>query len=199
MLTVILTLAAVALALVALLWTGTLWGQGYFYDSTTDGLAWRAPAGAAVLTAFLAIWCLIEYYSPNSADALHRFTSERVTEINKFWSVRRSESGEEKEIPYERRSIGPNQTEFVDENGSRWARSKSGMMVAVIVEEKTGDEVKRTRFNAEMKDGKFAERETRGSKQPLRYVAGNGDRYLLEGTLGHIISHRSGTLLGNVF
>jgi hypothetical protein len=199
MLTVILTLAAVALALVALLWTGTLLAQGYFYDSPTDGLAWRAPAGAGVLTLFLLIWCMIEYSSPNSTDALHRFSSERITEVHKFWSVRRSESGEEKEIPYERRSVGPNQTEFVDENGGRWARSKSGMMIALIVEEKTGDEKKRTRFNAEMKDGKFAEREARGIKQPLRYVEENGDRYIVETNLNHIIGRRSGKLIGNLF
>lgn len=200
MLTLLLILVAVTVGLVALLWSGTLLAQGYFYDSPTDGLHWRAPAAAAVITVFLAVWCLMEYASPHSTDALHQFSNERVTNVTKFWSVRRSENGDEKEIPFERRTVGPNQTEFVDDQGGRWARSKSGMMVAIIVEEKTGEEVTRTRFNAEMKDGKFAQKETRGSvTQPLRYVEENGSRFMTEGSLGKIISYRKGKWIGNVF
>ena len=194
----ILTLFAVVLGLVVLFWSGTSLAQGYFYDSPTDGLAWRAPTAAAVLTLFLAVWCTIEYVSPHSTDALHEFSSERVTEVNKLWSVRRGETGEEKEIPYERQKIGPNQTEFVDASRSRWARSKSGMMVAIIIEEKQGDEVKRTRFNAEMKDGKFAQKEARGIQQPLRYEEEDGNRFMVEQGMGRIISYRKGKLFGNI-
>lgn len=199
MLTLFLILLGVGIGFVALLWTGTLLAQGYFYDSPTDGLHWRAPAGGAVLAGFLTVWCLIEYSSPYSTGPLHEFSTQHVTEVSKFLSVRRSETGEEKEIPYERRNIAPNQTEFVDEHGGRWARSKSGMMVAIIVEEKSGDEVKKTRFNAEMKDGKFNERETRGVKQSLRYIEVNGTRYMQEGSLGKIVGHRKGKLVGNIF
>src|SRR5262249_58968055 len=57
----------------------------------------------------------------------------------------------------------------------------------------------RTRFNAEMKDGKFAERETHGMKHSLRYIEENGDRYIEETRLGKIISYRKGKLIGNIF
>src|SRR5262245_59665088 len=192
MLILLLILLAVGAGLVALLWTGTLLAQGYFYDSPTDKLEWRAPAAGGALALFLTIWCLIEYSSPNSTGPLHEFTTQQVTEVTKFVSVRRSETGEEKEIPFESRTIGPNRFDFVDANASPWARAKSGSMVAIIVEEKSGDDVKRTRFNAEMKDGKFAERESRGVKQSLRYVEENGDRYMEEDRIGKIISYRKG-------
>jgi hypothetical protein len=195
----LLTLIAVTVGLIALLWTGTLLAQGYFYDSPTDGLAWRAPAGAGVLALFLLVWCLIEYASPNSTGPIHEFSNQRMTDVHKFWSIRRAANGEEKEIPFERRTVGPNQTQFVDESGGVWARSKSGMMVAIIVEEKKGDEVTRTRFNAEMKDGTFAAKKTRDVEQPLRYIEENGSRYMVEGQIGRIMSYGKGNLIANIF
>jgi hypothetical protein len=199
MLTVLLTLLAVALGLVAFLWTGTLLAQSYFYDSPTDGMRWRAPAAAAILTAFLGIWCLAEYINPNRTDTIFTISSEQVAVVPKFWSVRRSDAGDEKEIPFERKTVGPNQVEYLDEQGGRWARSKSGMMVAMIVEEKNDDEVTRTRFNAEMKDGKFPTTESRGPAQGLRYIEENGTRYIAEERPGQINSRHPGRLVLNFF
>jgi len=99
MFTVILTLIAVAIGFGILFWTGTLWAQGYFYDSPTSGLSWRAPAAAAVLTLFLTIWCTIEYYAPNSTGAIDDFSIEEITSVKKFWSVRPLNAGEEKDKP----------------------------------------------------------------------------------------------------
>jgi hypothetical protein len=198
MLPLILTLLAVAVGLVALFWTGTLLAQGYFYDSPTDGMAWRAPAAAGVLALFLAIWSFIDYRLPRTTDTIFTFSTEHVESVDRFVSVRKSELGEEQEIPFTRRPLGSNRDEFIDEKGERWARSRSGMMVAIIVEEKKGDEVKRTRFNAEMKDGKFAPQRTRGVEQTLRYIEERGSRFMYESQPGKIFSYHKSQFLGNV-
>ena len=43
MLGLLLTLLIVVVALIVVLWVGTTFAQGFFYDSPVDGLAWRAP------------------------------------------------------------------------------------------------------------------------------------------------------------
>jgi hypothetical protein len=198
MLALILTLLAILVGLVALLWTGTLLAQGYIYDSPTDGLAWRAPAGAGALTLLFAIWAFIDYRIPRATDTIFTFSHEHVDEVDNFISVRKTDAGEEQRIRFTRRRQSGNQPQFVDDKGETWARSRSGMMVAMIVEEKKGDEVVQTRFNAEMKDGKFAPQEARGAGQTLRYVEEGGHRYIFETQLGKIFSKRSSLLLGNI-
>lgn len=198
MLALILTLLAIAVGLVALLWTGTLLAQGYIYDAPAEGLVWRAPAGAAVLALFLAVWAFIDYRYPRATDSIFVFSHEQVTEIDKFVSVRKTELGEPQEIPFARQSQGGDRYLFLDEKGERWARSRSGMMIAIIVEEKKGDEVVRTRFNAEMKDGKFAPQGSGHGEQPLRYLEEGGNRYIFESQLGKIIHYRKSRLLGNI-
>jgi hypothetical protein len=46
--------------LVAVLWGGALFFQGYFYTEPTEQLSWRAPAAAGVMTLFFAVWCFFE-------------------------------------------------------------------------------------------------------------------------------------------
>jgi len=159
-------------------------------------MVWRAPAGAAVLAAFLALWAFIDFRAPRATDTIFSFTTQHIDEVDKFISVRRSEVGQEQEIPFTRRSRTSN--EFVDEKGERWARSRSGTMIAIIVEEKKGDEFVRTRFNAEMKDGKFAPQQVRGVEQTLRYVEEGGNRHMFETQLGRIISYRPSRWVGNI-
>ena len=38
------------------------WGQGFFYENVVDGLTWRSIAVAAGITAFFALWAVIECY-----------------------------------------------------------------------------------------------------------------------------------------
>jgi hypothetical protein len=41
------------------IYVGALFFQGYIYTEPTPGLAWRAPAAAAVLASFFTLWCFI--------------------------------------------------------------------------------------------------------------------------------------------
>src|SRR5262245_9810331 len=187
MLTILLTLLLVFLGLLALMWTGTLVAQGYIYDSPTDDLHWRAPAAAGLLTAFFFVWMIIEYRRPNSTDTVFNFSGLRSTEFDKFISVRKNEAGEEQEIPYERRTRG-SKVEFVDKKGSLWARSSSGMMVAMVIDE-NGE---KKRFNAEIVDGRFAPRR---ANDYVKYYEEGGRRFIIENELGKVYGKRWGPLI----
>ena len=122
MLTVVVSVVVVFLALLVLLWVGTLWAQGYFYDSPTDGLSWRAPAAAGALSLFLLLWLAIEYRRPNTTDTLFRFSTERSADFSRMISVRKAEDGTEQEIPYEKHAAGAGATS----SATRRARSGRG-------------------------------------------------------------------------
>jgi hypothetical protein len=203
MLSLFLALLLVALAMLVLLWVGTLWGQGFFYDSPTDGIHWRAPAGAGALAAFFLLWMFFERSHPNATDTIFRFTSEQATDFDHFISVRKNEEGREEEVRFDRFQLGSGHIEFHDNKGSNWARSSSGMMVAIIVEDKDptgGDKPIRHRFDAEMdKDGKFAPRSAGGVNQKLRYLEENGNRFIVEDEPGKVFSRRSGRFYLNLF
>lgn len=192
MLSILLTLLLVTLGLVALMWTGTLTAQGYIYDSPTEGLAWRAPSAAGLLAAFLFLWMVIEFRRPNSTDTIFNFSGLQSAKFDKFVSVRRNEAGEEQEIQFERRAMASGRIEFVDAKGVIWARSSSGMMVAMLIEE----EGEKKRFNAEIVNGKFAPRRP---NQPLRYLEEGGRRYVQENELGKVYSSSRSALVFAVF
>lgn len=56
-----LILLVVGFSLAVLLAAGTLFIQGYIYSEPAGEIFWRAPAAAAVLTAFLGFWCFLNY------------------------------------------------------------------------------------------------------------------------------------------
>jgi hypothetical protein len=192
----------VVLALLVFLWVGTLWGQGYFYDSVTDGIHWRAPAAAGVVALFILVWMLIEFAHPNATDTLFRFSTEQSAPFDRFISVRKNEEGKEEEIGFEKFSLGGGRSEFRDDKGNTWSRSSSGMMVAIILEDKDpagGDKPIRHRFDAEMnKEGKFAPKSTGGVNQKLRYYEENGNRFIVEDELGKAFSYRRGRFYLNL-
>jgi len=198
MLTVLAVTLLVFLGLVALIWLGTLWAQGYFYDSPVDNLYWRAPAAAGALALFFLLWMILEYRRPNTADTLFRFSSEYADEFDRFVSVRRDAEGE-REILYEKRQLPDKRVEFCDHNtGTPWARSKSGMMVAIILEEKVDgeDKPRRHRFNAELtKDGKSFAPSAAGG---VRYREEDGPRVIIESQLGKAIRNRPGRMVANI-
>lgn len=201
MLAIFATILLVALGLIVLFWVGTIWAQGYFYDSPADGLHWRAPAAAGVIAVFLFLWMLIEYRRPESTDTFTRFTREEKQEYDRFISVRKTEDGEQ-EIVFERRGAG-GQSEFRNDKNQRWERSMSGMMVAIILEEKVteGGEEKtvRRKFNAEIEGGKFTPRIVRGMQQRLRYIEEDGDRIIEEDRIGLATSKPRWRLFVNLF
>ena len=193
MFAVILTILVIAVALLVLFWTGTLLAQGYFYDSPVSGLHWRAPAAAGAVTAFLAFWAWIEYRWPNSTGSIFTFTSQENHKVDQFWSVRQNPTGEEERILFKR---NPATDDYRDPNNRRWAHSMSGMMVAIVIEEKDKDgNSSEKRFNAEIKDGKFA---PRTSSAGLRYNEENGSRFIEDTNLGEIVRYRGGRLFATI-
>jgi hypothetical protein len=201
MLTVLAVALVVFIGLIALMWLGTIWAQGYFYDSVVDNLSWRAPAAAGALAFFFLLWMALENRRPNTADTLFRFSSEHADEFDRFISVRRDQEGD-KEIVYERHRLPSGRVEFVDSTSTPWARSKSGMMIAIILEEKVDgeDKPRRYRFNAELSpDGKtFAPSIAGGAQQPVRYIEEGGSRFIVENQIGKALSYRRGRMVMNI-
>jgi hypothetical protein len=196
MLALALTLIVIAIALLILFWTGTLLAQGYFYDSPVSGLHWRAPAAAGAMTAFLALWAWIEYRWPNSTGSIFTFTSEESYKVDQFWSVRQNPTGEEEKILFKK---NPSTDDYRDANNHRWARSMSGMMVAIVIDEKDKEgNPSEKRFDAEMGDGKFAPRKSSGIELPVRYKEENGSRFIEDTNPGQIIRYRGGRLFGTI-
>jgi hypothetical protein len=64
------TVLIVGVTLLVLLWGGGTFVQAYFYTEPSSGMFWQAPAAAASLTLFYALWCLLDYgtTSPRSPD-----------------------------------------------------------------------------------------------------------------------------------
>ena len=194
MLGLLLTLLIVVVALIVVLWVGTTFAQGFFYDSPVDGLAWRAPAAAGLVSLFLIFWTFLEYKYPGGTDTIFNYSDIVETDVPRFWSLRKTDR-DEKEILFERHMTSGSRPEYRDADQKTWSRSSSGMMVAIIVEEKKGTETVRKRFNAEMKDGKFAPQTHGRAEQSLRYIEEGGSRYISEDLMGKIIGHRRGRLV----
>jgi hypothetical protein len=53
----------------------TLGFQGYLYTEPTRGVAWRAPAAGAALTAFLGLWAALDYRAPGRYRELQGFST----------------------------------------------------------------------------------------------------------------------------
>ena len=196
MLAIIVTILVIGVALLVLFWTGTLLAQGYFYDSPVEGLPWRAPAAAGALTVFLAFWAWIEYRWPESTGTIFNYSSLESQKVDQFWSVRKNAMGEEERILFKR---NPATDDYRDSENRRWARSQSGMMVAIIIEEKDkdGSSVEK-RFDAEMANGKFAPRKSSGIELPERYMEEKGNRYIEDTNPGQIFRNRSGRMFWTV-
>jgi hypothetical protein len=79
-LSVWITLLIVGVTLMVILWAGTAFLQGYFYTEVSSSIFWQAPAAAAALTLFYALWCLLNYNAAESRpgflpyDTIFRFS-----------------------------------------------------------------------------------------------------------------------------
>ena len=91
-----------------ILWAGTFFFQGYIYTEPSAGIAWQAPAAAAMLGLGYTIWCLSIAFSAKATpqnipyDSIFRFTpKEEMQELQgspapKIWAIKRSrKKGEE--------------------------------------------------------------------------------------------------------
>src|SRR5207253_7344005 len=62
------------LGIAVVLFAGTVVLQGALYSEPVNQLYWRAPLAGLLATLFFAGWCLLDYRSPGSYNALFDFT-----------------------------------------------------------------------------------------------------------------------------
>jgi hypothetical protein len=175
-LVLILILLLVAVVLGGFLWVGSLFLQGYIYNEPATGLLWRGPAAGGILTAYLALWCILDYRAtPTGAielpyDTLARFSARETfppRPMPKFWAVKK---GQEIQYVWQKPTqLGAG--EYRDTMTKRpWSRESEGLVEAIIWEE----DGKKARFNLELPPGgKFKEGEM------ARYVEDGGQRRVL--------------------
>ena len=182
-------LLVVFLALAVLLFVGTLFAQGAIYSEPEAGLTVKAPAAAAILTAFLAFWCYLNYSSV-SADTLQapygtllQFSPKDTKTFDKIWSVRGS-----REILFTRTGAGG--LEFQDSQGRPWRRSDADGIVEAILIEENGN---KARFEPQLVDGKFP---ADAGAFP-GYREKGGSRYME--VIGQLTTFRWGQFLLNLF
>jgi hypothetical protein len=182
-------LALVFLAVMVVLWAGTMFLQGYLYSEPVSQIYWRAPLAALVLTLFLAFWCSLDYRHPRHYNALFDFTARDDEKFDKFIAEKNG-----KEIPYAARSDAQGRTEYRDPQGKKWARSDSeGVIKAITVQTKDGQKL---RFEAELIEGKFKA----AQGQPVRYVEVDGEkRVMTDEYIGQVSVVRWGRVLANLF
>jgi hypothetical protein len=172
----ILTLVLVLAGLVVFFWVGSLFIQGYFYESPSADLHWRAPAAAAAVTLFLAFFCLLaKKYDVNT---LFQFVSDKEEPFDQFDSMR---NGKEAHYTKDKRS-----GKFVDGQKRSWEWNTSeGVVDSLIVKE--GDQ--RTVFKADLTP---AGKPKDGSKVVRFVEEGGKGRIISSDDLGVIVKPRPG-------
>jgi hypothetical protein len=168
--------------LTALLWGGTRLVQAALYEDALPDLYWRAPAAAAAVTAFIAVWALLNYRAAEPGqtdlpyDTLFNFTAETVSEpVTEFWAVRGDKA--EKYVIYKKAGGAVLQYEYHDGDGKVWAPGRAKDLQEIII-----------------KEGKDGETEVHFKPVPGqgRYVEEGGRRYLADEGFGRITTPRSG-------
>jgi hypothetical protein len=113
MLGIILILLLVWAGLVVLLWAGSVWFQGYVYSEPAPQLAWSAPVAGTALALFLALWCVIDYKSPDRYGSLFNFSAREDHEpFTELWAVKGTTTTR---YTLSKDSLG--RTEYLDRNG----------------------------------------------------------------------------------
>lgn len=142
MVSFLLIILVVAFTLSVVLVIGSLFFQGYLYTEPNSGILWRAPVAGVVLTAFLALWCIL---NANSADATPTnipydtvFTATGSVDlvdqpVPQLWVIRK---GVKEPIKYVRRKFvegGFAKVEYVEAGSKRpWRNPES--IEAVLIE-----------------------------------------------------------------
>jgi len=86
---IVLILVLIWAALVVFLWAGSVWFQGYIYSEPSPQLPWSAPVAGTVMALFLAIWCAIDYRTPERYTDLFHFNPREDHEpFTELWAVK---------------------------------------------------------------------------------------------------------------
>jgi hypothetical protein len=192
MLVLSLILLVMLVALSIFLWASALFLQGYFYSEPSSGLVWRAPAAGAAMTAFVALWCLLNYAAGDPGSASLPFTTldsfnPTVTlpkEPHKsFKAVKKG-----KEVTYRQRKNERGKIEYLSDDGRNrpWSPTGDGMTDAIIWVENDAP----VKFVAQG-----------DAKAGYRYVEEGGRRRVLtpeDVSRGQVTVFRFGLFVGNV-
>jgi hypothetical protein len=172
------------LSLVLAAWT--LFFQGYIYSEPVEAIYWRAPAAAAALTLFLALWIALDYRSiENPSDKegryrpLHELSARETERYDKLTAVLPPDR--KKEL-YTRR--GDNQ--YVSKGGQRLP----GRPLEIIATDKDGQEHV---FKPKTDDKGNVIKDENGRWR--YYEEGNPERYMDEDYPGQITIYHFGWLM----
>lgn len=185
-LNLILSLLLIWFVLVVLLAAWTLWFQAYIYSQPVEAIYWRAPAAGTAIAAFLCIWVVLDYRSPQTPSSprylpLHDF-SARETQRYKYLTIPTPDGKKEQ---YEWRN-----NRYQNKAGKGLP---SRPLQVIASDEPNGEE---HIFEPERDaKGNFVQKD-----QSLRYYEkGNPKRYMEEGNLlGQITIFHFGWLLMNL-
>jgi hypothetical protein len=168
-------------SLAILLAAGSLAIQGYIYNEPVGDIFWRAPAAAAVVTAFLGFWCFLNYRArdPKAQELPYEalFTSVGGEDAGQaereLWAERAGGK-----THYRRYTITGvvDRYEYHDSNNKRLAHDKN--IEAIIVKEGDPKQPVEVRFIAKHDEDK--------------YVEEGGSRFMTVANFGRIYTPRPG-------
>jgi hypothetical protein len=173
--------------LTVLVYSGARLLQGSFYNEPVSDLYWRAPAAAAVLTAFIGVWCLLDLKAPGQYAAIHQFTPTDDRQFKELTAIVRKDN-KDQTIDYRLRSNERGQSEYRETKPPY--RPLPSHPEAIIVN-KNGATL---RFEPE-RDPSGHFRIAEG--QALRYLDAQGE-IMSEDTVGRISIFRWGRFLSNM-
>src|SRR5262249_6963161 len=116
--------------------------QGMLYENVQPELYWRAPAAAGAVTAFFAVWALLNYAAAEPGqtvavgeapfDTIFHFTTEKIATrpVPEFTAVR----GKTKE-KYTSRDVGKPLPEYRGPENKLWLPQRGADVDAILVKE----------------------------------------------------------------
>jgi hypothetical protein len=172
-------------ALAVIMAAGVLLIQGYLYNEIPGDLYWRAPAAAAVVSAYLFFWCFLNYRSAERHPAdlpydtpLQFSQSDQRSDapVRELWAVMKTDDSK---VPYHvRRGITtPIETHVLDNAGKPFPKGMKTVK-AIIIKEEGPDGPREVTFLADT--------------TTKRYVEEDGIRYMTDDQLGWIYTPRHG-------
>lgn len=186
MLFTILILFVLAVVLSIILWAGSLWLQGWLYETPTERLYWRAPAVGVGMALFLAVWTIVDCRTGGRVQPLQRTSMYDTKRYDTLKAVLTPKGPEE---TFKRVGSADERLNY-RLDGQRDGKALPARPERVIVD----DGGAATAFEPE-RDGQGHFKTQTGEN--LRYYDKSG-RTMLEGELGEVSQFRWDLLLLNL-